>query len=67
MKIKNKPICEYCNTDLSYGTKELHSFDGMDIFIGNETLIINDNPSNSTTRIEIQYCPMCGRKFEDIL
>lgn len=57
-------MCEYCYGDVGNRRVLLVDDFNNEIYIsGNNTIIGNDNLE--LDEIKINYCPMCGRKFDE--
>ena len=67
IKINDKNIepCEYCNNEMTKIYYEDPYIKWKHIIIENNYLYTIDLERNKMERIEINYCPMCGRKLND--
>ena len=54
-------MCEYCEMDRAMSHNK-HMLIRIEKFIDNMTLRI-DTKEDTHTRVDINYCPMCGRKL----
>lgn len=59
--------CVFCDPDMSFGNKAIYNEDGIELFIANGYLRLLRPNSNIARNILIQYCPICGRRFNKIL
>ena len=63
-------MCDYCNNEQDFNIKEAWVFDKdikeeLNIFVEESHLTIDyKNAEADGFYIDINYCPMCGRKLE---
>lgn len=59
----DKNRCRYCDTDKSFGNLTLYSEEGLDLFIAGKLLYSMRKDNNTSYKVRIYYCPMCGHKI----
>lgn len=59
-------ICEYCHGDIRQSLEDQNFYD-LEVWVDDDsTLLVVDHHNENTTHININYCPMCGRKLAGI-
>jgi hypothetical protein len=48
---------------MSFGNKSIIKDTFVDVYIANNTLHVLAQHQNISNKVEINFCPMCGRKF----
>lgn len=56
-------MCKYCDKSKNFGNDEIFSNNEYEIFIANNIIKILNHETKSSQGIKVNYCPMCGKKF----
>lgn len=60
--IKRK-TCLYCNPAMSHGNNKIYKDKDAELYIVGEFLYLLKSNRNNADKIEINYCPICGKKL----
>ncbi len=56
-------MCKYCDENMSHGNKAIVKDANCEAYIVEHELCILIESNNVSTRVKLEYCPMCGRNF----